>query len=1265
MSLIRIRSPFARVCRARRSLIPALLGVVAVFTFTAGGRADVTPEAGMLRYPAVSKSHIAFIYANDIWLVSRDGGQAVPLASPPGQETNPRFSPDGTTIAFVGNYEGRRDLYTIPVQGGVAHRVTYHPSSMNLNGWTPDGRLMYASNFESGQRRAAKLYRIDADGGAPEKLPVPYGDAGTISPDGTWLAYTPYNRDVRTWKRYRGGFASDIWLFNLEDHTSKQITDWEGTDTLPMWHRDKVYYLSDRGDEARLNIWSYDTSNERHEQITRFSEWDVKWPSIGPGANGRGEIVFQNGPDLYLLDLENNSSKTVEVTIPGDRPKLMEQRIDAADFIQTWDISPNAKRALVQARGDVWTLPAEHGSPRNLSRTAGIAERMPSWSPDARWIAYFSDETGEYELYITQSDGRGETKQLTTDGGPYKYNPQWSPDSRHIVFTDKTSTIWLHTIETGETKKVDWDPWGRGGGRTGGGLTVSWSHDSRWITYAKTFEDRSFSAIWVYNVESGEHHQLTSGWFDDRSPVFDRDGDWLFFSTSRNISGPIYSDLDTTWIYTGSTVLAAVPLREDVENPWLPESDQEEWEDDEEDEDEDKQNGDADDAENGDDADNAEDDDENGASDDEQPEVVDDGVSGTWEGTVDVPEMGGAINVSLVIALASENNVTGTLTSPMGSIPVAGAYDPAGKTLSLTGESPQMGRITLDLKIEGETMTGTAGAGGQFINVTFQRTAKPGAVDGEEDADAKKDDKKPVEIEFESFEQRAMRIPVPAGRFGRLAVNDHNHLLFVRYDTPGSSATTGIKLFDLKDEKKQEQSVAAGAMNFEITPDGKKLLIVRGGSATIQNAAAGASGKVVPTGGMHVHVNPREEWRQLVTDAWRIQRDFFYVDNMHGVDWPKMLDHYLKMVDDAASREDISFIIGELIAELNVGHAYYWGGDLEREPSFSVGVLGCDFVLDEENNAYRIGRIYEGGVWDIDARSPLSQPGVKVNEGDYLLEVNGLPVDPEKDPYASFQGLAGRTVTLTVSEKPIYDEEARDVVIEPLADDGALRYRAWVEDNRRYVEEQTDGNVGYIHVPNTGVEGQTELVRQFYTQLDKAALIVDERWNGGGQIPTRFIELLNRPLTNYWARRDNIDWKWPPDSHQGPKCMLINGPSGSGGDMFPWLFRQAELGPLVGRRTWGGLVGISGNPALIDGGYTAVPTFGFYTVDGQWSIEGHGVDPDVDVIDDPALMVDGGDPQLDRAIELMLEAIEANPVKRPQRPAPPDRSGFGIDPAHQ
>jgi tricorn protease len=1197
---------------------------------------DDLPHPGMLRYPDVSATHVVFSYANDLWVVPREGGVAMPLASPPGAESFPKFSPDGRTVAFTGNYDGVRDLYTLPVEGGIPARVTYHPSSERLCDWTPDGRLVYSASGVVGLQRMSQILVSPTSGGLPDRIPVPYGTNAAISPDGQWLAYTPHSTDSATWKRYRGGMATDIWLLNLKDHSSKRITDWEGSDSLPMWHGSTVYYLTDADPSHRLNIWAYDTGTGKRTQVTHFTDYDVKWPSVGPGPDGGGEIVFQYGAGLYLLNLRSGGTREVKVAVPGARPTLRPRSENVARNIEGWGLSPTAKRAVIQARGDIWTVPAENGPPRNLTRTSGVAERFPAWSPDGRWIAYFSDETGEYELYIVQSDGKGEKRQLTDDRHPFCLEPHWSPDSNHLIFADKAGSTFIHTIESKETKLVDTDPWTDN-------MQPSWSSDSRWIAYQKTAEARPTPSIWLYNVESGEKHQITHGMFAESSPVFDRKGDYLFYKANLAFQ-PMYASIGSDFIYTQSERLLAIPLRVDVKYPWLPESDEESWKDEE------PEKG------NGEKPDKPEEEEEAAP-----PDKPADPISGAWSGTITGAELPAeGFPFTMTLTLGADNTVSGTIEAMGESVAItSGTYDPAAKQLVLVIEvEGEQGTVTAT--VGDNTMTGTVSGGGMAFEFTAQRSSAGGNGDEGDDEGKDKDkgkDKEPkeVKIDLEGIESRAFLLPIPNGSFGSIAVNDKGQLIYGRSST---GSTPGIKLFDLKDKKKQEKQVVAGAMGFVISADGKKLLVGRGPGAAIHDAAPGSTGKPVSTSGMTAIIDPREEWRQIFNDAWRIMRDFFYDPNMHGVDWAAVRDHYAPMVEDCVDRQDLNYVIGEMIGELNVGHAYVGGGDTEREPGIGVGMLGVDFGL--ENGAYRIADIYGGAPWDADARGPLSRPGVDVKEGDYLLAVNGKPLDTSKDPWAAFQGLAGQTVTLTVSEKPEMGEEAREVLVEPMSGDRDLRYRAWIEENRRYVEEKTNARVGYIYVPNTGVQGQSDLVRQLLGQMGKEALIIDERWNGGGQIPNRFIELLNRPVTNYWARRDGNDWIWPMDSHQGPKCMLINGLAGSGGDAFPAYFRKAGLGKLIGTRTWGGLIGLSGNPRLIDGGYMSVPRFAYYDPDGTWGIEGHGVDPDIYVLDDPALMVNGEDPQLDAAIANMLEELKLHPFKPPKRPDYVDRSGMGI-----
>jgi len=1061
--------------------------------------------------------------------------------------------------------------------------------------------------------------------------------------------------------------ASDIWLLNLETHESVRMTDFDGTDTQPMWSPDgkSVYYLSDDGPEHRLNIWKYDIASKSRTQITSNADHDIKFPSMGPGPRGRGEIIYQLGSDLVLLDLSNNRTRTVDVAIPGDRPTLRPRMVDFSDYMAGGSVSATGKQIVVEARGDIWTLAAEEdkGIARNLTRTSGVAERNPIWSPDGRWIAYVSDETDEYEVYITQSDGKGETRQLTSGGTNWRYLDSFSPDSKHIVFTDNTGAAYLLNVESGEHREIFKDDWANT-------PSISFSHDSKWIATALAL-DTGMNAVFLYDIENEQLHQVTEGFFSAKSPAFDRKGEFLYFVSSMNFS-PEYSAIDSTFIYPDSDRILAVPLNADVENPMLMEFDEETWEEESDEESDDSnEDGEADEADEADNADNADKDDESEAAesnwDTEHP------LFGKWSGTmtgfaaVGMPE--DTIPLNLTFLVDKDGNISGTAEVMGESDEFDGELRFDRSTGEFYSKSTEQGMTSI-LKgtVDGDTLSGTwelieMGVSGTWSVTRSTRELSDAELDS---AASSGTSDEPVKIDLDGFESRAMMLPVEPGTYGALSVNDRNQLIFM-----AMSELPSIKLFDISEDDPSVKNVVSGVGQYSMSGDGKKLGVVGPSGPAVISAAAGQSlAKPVPTGSMKAMVNPREEWEQLLRDAWRIQRTFFYDPGLHGVDWQGVYDRYAAMLPDSNTREDVSFLIREMISELNVGHAYYWGGDGESQPTVNVGLLGADFTLDgddEGNEAYRISHIYEGAAWDADARGPLSQPGVKVEVGDYVLAVNGMEIDTSKDFFASMIGLAGRATVLTVSDQPTWgSENEREVVIRPVASDTDLRYRDWIEMNRRYVDEVTGGKVGYIYVPNTGVDGQSDLFRQFYGQIDKEGLIIDERWNGGGQIPTRFIELLNRPRTNYWARRHGKDWPWPYDSHQGAQVMLINGLAGSGGDMFPWLFRENGLGKLVGTRTWGGLVGISGNPTLIDGGYTAVPTFGFYEKDGTWGIEGHGVDPDIEVLDDPALMIDDGDPmtvedpQLDAAIQVVLEEIKANPYRAPRRPASPDRSGMGI-----
>ena len=1237
----------------------ALLFVATAFsasTLAAGPAPELDLASGLCRYPDVSKTEIVFVYANDLWIAPKQGGTARPLASPRGFEGSPRFSPDGKSIAFRGNYDQGLDLYTISAQGGIPQRVTHHPTVEGLCDWTPDGTgLIFMAGGIDGLSRAAKLYSVPASGGLPTMLPVPYGANGSLDKTGEWLAYTPHSTDNRTWKRYRGGMATDVWLFNVKTGESRRITEWEGTDTLPMWHGRTVYYLSDEGAaEAHvLNVWSYDIDSGARRQVTRFKEHDVKWPAIGPDDGTGGEIVLQHGDRIYLLDLKTNAARAIEITVPGDRQSLRPTIVDAAANIQGSSISPSGKRVAVVARGDVWTAPAENGTPRNLTRTDGVFERSATWSPDGKSIAFFSDATGEYELYTIPADGTGEPRQITEprEGREqcFRTDIVWSPDSKSVVLQDKAGNIELVKLEDGATVALDKNP---SAPRT---APISFSHDSRWIAWSRSCDETELDAIYLYDTKAPDAAQarsmVTSGFYSDSNPTFDRKGDWLAFTSRRNFS-PTYSEFDTTWIYNNSQVLMAVPLKKDFKLPWLPTSDEEGQKDDKKDEKKD-------------DAKDAKKDEKNGDGAKRGDGIASAGAAGTWNCVVRIDNA--PVAVKLVLT-ETNGAVTGTATSVMGSTDLTGTFDAATGALKLSGSFNGV-VVELDLKVEGDSISGTAtGAsddgGAMKIDFRGTRAAAKQEGDAETKDDAKdakesdaKDGKKEVLIDLDGFEARAVQLPAAAGSFGSLGFNDRNELIYGR--------DGAVRVLDLTDRNPSEKSGVSGT-RFEVSADGKKLLLGGRGGASIAGSGAGATAKPIVTSPMLVTVDPRAERRQILVDAWRIFRDYFYEPGMHGVDWKAIRVKYEAMLPAVVTREDLNYLIAEMISELNAGHAYLQGpGDVETAPSRAVGMLGVEFApaFNEDGSpakAWKLARFKSGGAFDNTARSPLAAQGLGVAEGDHLLAVNGVDIDPTRDPWSAFLGLADRSVVLTVSKRPFRDADARDVVVTTIASEDSLNYHDWVESKRRRVEELSGGRIGYIYVPNTGVDGQTELVRQFFGQRTKPALLIDERWNGGGQIPTRFIELLNRPVTNYWARRDARDGVWPPDGHRGPKAMLVNGLAGSGGDMFPWLFQHNKLGPVIGTRTWGGLIGISGNPSLLDGGTIAVPTFGFYETDGTWGVEGHGIDPDIEVIDDPAKMKDGGDPQLEKAVEILLKELETNAFKPVPKPKGPDRSGMGL-----
>jgi len=1082
--------------------------------FLLAGISAAADEARLLRFPDVHKDKIAFVYAGDIYVVHRDGGRAVQLTHHEGLELFPKFSPDGTRLAFTGQYDGDMSVYTMPIGGGEPKRLTFHPAIQRTSermgpenivmGWHPDGQsVIFRSRKEAPDAWFGRAYLVGIDGGLPEALPMYRAGFTSFSPDGDKVAYCPVFRDFRTWKRYKGGMAQDVWIFDLKNYENRKITDWEGTDNKPMWYGDKVYFNSDR--TGTLNLYCYDIATEQTRQVTQFDNFDVRWPSLGPDG-----IAFENGGYVYVLDLPSEELHKVPVEMITDHLSLREEYAGVSDMVRDYEISPDAKRAVFSARGDIFTVPAKKGNTRNLTVTPGVHEKSPIWSPDGKWISYFSDETGEDEIFLCSNDGR-EKVRLTTTGEGWLWGMLWSPDSKKIAFSDRENTFYYVDVDSKDIVTIDRSDYS-------GFWDYEWSPDSRFIVYSKRPEN-GISTLFIYDVENRDIHQVTPGYSHSHSPAFDPDGKYLYFLAERSFN-PIFDSYQFEFVNNSIDDLYLILLSADEPSPFAPESDE-----------------------------------------------------------------------------------------------VAVKEDDEAKT------------------DEGKKENGEKGEG-----------------EGEKGVE--------VKIDFDGIFDRQIGFDLPAGNYGGLsaisgAVFYTSRPVRGMRERIGDDQTT-LHKYDIKEKK--DNDFAANVGSYVLSADLQNMIVNRRGSYHIVATAGGQASfddNRLDLSGMEMKIDRPAEYVQMFHEAWRRNRDFFYDENMHGVDWEKMRDRYEVLLPYVAHRFDLTYVIGEMISELCCSHTYVGGGDLPRIASSEIGLFGCDFEIDKKNNRIRIGRILKGENWNDDLRSPLMEPKIDVREGDYLLAIDGEEVTADINPYALTVNKADRLITLTVNDRPTMDD-AREVTIKPISSESDLRYYNWVEDKRVYVDSVSDGKIGYIHIPDMGGFGLIRFTTMFYYQMRKPGLIIDVRANGGGFVSQLIIKRLREELSGVNVSRNRAPRPRPGDAVHAHMLTLINEYSVSDGDIFPYYFRHYGLGPLMGKRTWGGIVGISGGRPLIDGGYNFIPGGTQYNLDSEWIIENVGVRPDIEVDNMPDRTAKGYDDQLMEAIEYIQKELKEDPKELPPFPGHPE-----------
>ena len=1087
--------------QGKNSVMSAVLAVMAVLLLVVSTRGE--GQTKLLRFPDVHGDRVVFTYGGDLWLATVEGGVATRLTSHPGLELFAKFSPDGKWIAFTGQVDGDEQVYVVPTAGGVPRQLTFYPARGPLPprwgydnqvfGWTPDGKaVLFRSHRDSWTLPVSRLYRVGVSGGAAEVLPMPESGAGDYELEGRRIVYSPRSRDFRSEKRYGGGQANDLFIFDLASKESRRVTDHPRADRDPMWIGKTIYFNSDR--DGRFNLYGFDTVSGRTTQVTTSLLWDVRWPS----SDNEGRIVYELNGELQLFEVKAKKSRPIPITVPDEGLNRRAGRVAASSLIFNYSLSPKGERALFSARGDIFTAPIEKGMARNLTNSSGAHDKWPGWSPDGSRIAFISDRTGEEEIWVIGQDGGQAAEQLTSGGKAMRYAPEWSPDGKYIAFTDKDGKVWVLTVADRKLVEI-------ADSRSGQVTDHTWSPRGNYLAFSMA-DENEMSSIYVWSAADGKVRRVTGGTFDETSPAWDPAGNYLYYLSTREFA-PQLSTAEFNYATNRNVGIFALSLRKDVGHPFPAESD---------------------------------------------------------EVTVD------------------------------------GAKKP-----------PNL------------------------------EVAKPASD---------------VLVDFDGIESRVARVPVEPNNYAGLAAKA-GHLIYVvapasYYGRAGDGASA-IRIFSFKDRK--ESVLVDGAGGYSLSADGSKLLTriggPGGGFVLTDAVVGGGTRKPVSTAGLYVDRVPEQEWRQIFNEVWRRYRDFFYVPNMHGFDWEAIRRQYEPLLGHVAHRSDLNYVIGEMIAELTVQHAYIDGGDIALPARPRVALPGARFELDRDSGRYRIAKIFRGQNEEEIYRAPLTEIGVDLKVGDYVLAIDGQELRGDDDPYRLLRNRADGPVQLTVNSAPSA-EGARRVSYRPIGDEQSLLYLEWVTANKAMVDRLSNGQLGYIHIPDMGANGIREFIKWYYPQLRKQGLVVDVRANGGGNVSRMLIERLRRRVLAAGFSRTNDDATTYPDGvFAGPMVCILNENSASDGDIFPAMFREAGLGTLVGKRSWGGVVGITNRGNLIDGGVVNVPEFGFANTKGEWIIEGYGVDPDIPVENDPKSVIEGRDPQLERAVAEVLSKLKLKPTVQPKRPA--------------